>query len=1821
VLDASSYELYNDAKELLEREDIEDYTFEERYCRGHERPVKKLQDQLDYLHFRRLETMVGKISWNVFETFVFNCTLHPKKVACVWMDEDAKETARWTYRDLMNKARSVAVHLTRDLNLRRGDRVLLVYEPCLEFFAAFWACIGTGIIAVPVCPPDPFSPMSDATEKLLAIWNDCDPKLILTSSKYKDVLAGARNFLANKFEEVMEATDGILDLTRRLWIATDILPDAPAEWKWPDFRPQLTPQESDVAFLQYTSGSTGGAKGVVVTHWNLGCNAMNCTLLTQGLGDFATYQWGIGVSWLPTFHDMGLIGFHVAPMLIGGTMVYFSPIHFIQQPTMWLHIISRFKHVFTGAPPFALDLCVRRVTPEEMKVLDLSSIACIILGAEPIRASFMDDFTAKFRRIGFRPESYMTCFGMAENVLYVAGKWSNKYEVRKLRVDSGELAKNRLMIYEDMAITYPGTKKEFYTADENRAKATYQSVVNYSQRNGEEVKRADGNDSQWIVSSGEIVPFRTRVTCEIRDFPGPKRLPHFYRRELSSYITIVDPYTLEELPEGMVGEIWITGPSKTLGYWNKPEENARSFNAKLAKITRQDTRELYEWVKGKKLFTDLNAKNRFCGLTEEDLVKLEFPVMNLLAPFADGNGQINWLRTGDMGVLYDGNLFITGRFKEMIIIRGQNFYAHDIEHALYPRGNADFNTNNETLRRTLSSLRPGSAIAYSITIPSDGTPTCPARISQAEGEHLAIIVELQVGNSADDEEEGSGSDNEGASEAEVRRRGGARTQGTAPQSSQAVPKKNVSIPKWQQWLARHGDVIVGGLANTYEAEEARLLRQVGASSAYASSKEQGVSCGTKVKTVLQKAFLGCVRGTIAVVDAASSYLYPPPAEALEAAEDKTRFESLESATQALTRPETKMDSSQAAAGLDAAALKARLHYTDAQLESIANAIRRVITSKFLVNVGQITFLAPKSIKKTTSGKKRRAATISAIANGEMNDRIIKRFYSKPIEHYLKLKEKQKATGGNDGTAATAAGSTIAPVSSTSASTSTSTQSSTSGSSLGSSLTGGQQPQATGGDMKQSPMHGGGTVGVSLENVQAAYDVRPNAITHVSSSVEALGNKDTVQKPPRTLAPPRHGKSRVLPNTTSKDNHEQKRITLEEVRALQEKAASLTFEDAKARVLRIIVQELQAQRTAPQLTGEDAEIAEANRAFTAEDKPMTPWGEEITVEYLYEMSKRSAEEQQNRLDEFGMDSVLGFKIGKVLATEFGLPPGMIGPHLFTQDPSIDGMVRVMMKLVQLQADRAMQEYEAQNAPINSGPSNIVLEGPAIPATEAELRLGLGAGQGGQGTRRINGERLPYILAIGTAVPPNSCPQQELMQAMLPSLKLDKKGEERFKKISANTGIFTRYSAIDSLEGLFWGREGVNSGNDEFVDARQEVYKRESVRLSIESAADCLKDWMGTRRRLTDSERCAERDRRFRALQERLQREKIHGLDKDKVAELMNSAEESIKRMNGYHGSGVLSKEEAEKVNEKLKRGGTETKDETYRYANLSSLAQAHVERTITHVVAVTCTGVIVPGLEFYIMQALGLPLSTQRLSIQFMGCFGCVSGIRCASALAAEDPRNRVLVVCTELCTLHLQLNDKVDNLIATSLFGDGSGAFIVGCDPSPRERPLYAIHGCSSFVIPDTINHMAWEMTKTGLKIGLAKEIPGEIFNNIGEFVDAMLRNAPDNEDGRMRVSIRDCNCAIHPGGPLIVNTIQDVLGLDPVADGHGNGKIDMDAPTAETWAILREYGNISSATLVFVLDRIRDNPKKRYRWTPTIAFGPGLSIEGALLKACFPTD
>jgi predicted naringenin-chalcone synthase len=255
--------------------------------------------------------------------------------------------------------------------------------------------------------------------------------------------------------------------------------------------------------------------------------------------------------------------------------------------------------------------------------------------------------------------------------------------------------------------------------------------------------------------------------------------------------------------------------------------------------------------------------------------------------------------------------------------------------------------------------------------------------------------------------------------------------------------------------------------------------------------------------------------------------------------------------------------------------------------------------------------------------------------------------------------------------------------------------------------------------------------------------------------------------------------------------------------------------------------------------------------------------------------------------------------------------------------------------------------------------------------------------------------------------------------------------------------------------------------------------------------------------------------------------------------------------------------------------------------------------ITHVIGITCTGVLVPGIEMALMHGLKLRSTTQRLAITFMGCFGTLSGLKTAKALAAENPTNRVLMVCCELCSLHMQLSDVPDQLVAAAIFADGAGAMIIGVpDASPMsvETPLYACHRSSSTVIPNTLDMMAWDLTSSGMVIGLGKEIPLQIYQHIRPFAADLLSYHS------MDIPFDEATWALHPGGPLIMKAIIDALDIERTQ-------------TQASWDVLRDNGNMSSATLIFVLDAIRTHSHNQDRWVPSLAFGPGLNVEGALLR------
>lgn len=248
--------------------------------------------------------------------------------------------------------------------------------------------------------------------------------------------------------------------------------------------------------------------------------------------------------------------------------------------------------------------------------------------------------------------------------------------------------------------------------------------------------------------------------------------------------------------------------------------------------------------------------------------------------------------------------------------------------------------------------------------------------------------------------------------------------------------------------------------------------------------------------------------------------------------------------------------------------------------------------------------------------------------------------------------------------------------------------------------------------------------------------------------------------------------------------------------------------------------------------------------------------------------------------------------------------------------------------------------------------------------------------------------------------------------------------------------------------------------------------------------------------------------------------------------------------------------------------------------------------ITHVISVSCTGIMAPGIEFKLIESLNLNRSVFRLGINFMGCFGAFKGLQAANAFAKECPSNRVLLVCTELCSLHFQTELTQDILLANTLFSDGVAAAIVGGAPRPYENPLFSIITQKSLALDNSLDKMTWEAGNHGFFMRLSSFVPVHIKRHIQKLVTPLLEN---------NTTIAECDWAIHPGGKSIIQAIERALQLDV-------------QQTKASWDTLWNYGNMSSATILFVLDHIVRH-KTDKQWTAGLGFGPGLSLEAILLR------
>ncbi|MCF5170057.1 non-ribosomal peptide synthetase [Pseudomonas canadensis] len=458
----------------------------------------------------------------------------PDQVALRFLAESAEHSVVLSYRDLDQRARTIAAAL--QANADQGDRAVLLFPSGPDYVAAFFGCLYAGVIAVPAYPPE--STRRHHQERLLSIISDAEPRLLLTIASLADGLSQIEN------APPVLSVDSLESLGH--WVAPDLHPD-------------------DIAFLQYTSGSTALPKGVQVSHGNLVANEV---LIRRGFGIDLNPD-DVIVSWLPLYHDMGLIGGLLQPIFSGVPCVLMSPAYFLGRPLRWLEAISEYGGTISGGPDFAYRLCSERVSETALERLDLSQWRVAYSGSEPIRLDTLERFAEKFATCGFTPNNFFASYGLAEATLFVAGG-SRGHGIPALRVDEQALAANR----------------------------------------------AKPGQGSAIMSCGTSQPEHA--------------------------VLIADPHTLTELGDNSVGELWATGPSIAHGYWRNPEATAKTFV-------------------------------EHAGRT--------------------------WLRTGDLGFIRDGEVYITGRLKDLLIVRGHNLYPQDIE---------------QTIEREVEVVRKGRVAAFAV---------------------------------------------------------------------------------------------------------------------------------------------------------------------------------------------------------------------------------------------------------------------------------------------------------------------------------------------------------------------------------------------------------------------------------------------------------------------------------------------------------------------------------------------------------------------------------------------------------------------------------------------------------------------------------------------------------------------------------------------------------------------------------------------------------------------------------------------------------------------------------------------------------------------------------------------------------------------------------------------------------------------------------------------------------------------------------------------------------------------------------------------------
>ncbi|SDK11643.1 Acyl-CoA synthetase (AMP-forming)/AMP-acid ligase II [Actinopolyspora mzabensis] len=528
----------------------------------------------------------------------------PDAVAITFVDYEASKdglTTSLTISELHRRVHAVAAWAAHRCD--PGERVAILAPQGIEYVIGFLGAVRAGAVAVPLFHPD----MPGQEGRLDAVLDDCEPACVLTT---KDA-----------FDRVREVIRQRGARAPRECLAVDTLQE---EWSAEPLSPPAAPD--DVAYLQYTSGSTRVPAGVRITHANVVANARQA--LSAYFGE--RVEGGATVSWLPLFHDMGLVLSVAAPVVGGIKSVLLDPAAFLQQPGRWLRQLAANPRCITAAPNFAFDYTAARVTDREKAWTRLDRVVAMINGSEPVLPWTVERFNRAFESCGLRPEVHRCSFGLAEATVFVATSPAGTVP-RSVRFDRDAL----------------GT--------------------------GTAVTADDGTPSSTLVSCGS---------------------------PLGQRVAIVDPQSHRPLPDASVGEIWVNGPNIGQGYWNwDGAASAEVFRARLHEPG-------------------------------------ELP-------------EIGWLRTGDLGVRYDGELFVTGRIKDLIILDGRNHYPQDLEQTVEQRSEvrkhhtAAFSVSVDGTERVVIAAEYSRSLPPERRFPSETEVALRKDIAGAHGVSLHELLLLE----------------------------------------------------------------------------------------------------------------------------------------------------------------------------------------------------------------------------------------------------------------------------------------------------------------------------------------------------------------------------------------------------------------------------------------------------------------------------------------------------------------------------------------------------------------------------------------------------------------------------------------------------------------------------------------------------------------------------------------------------------------------------------------------------------------------------------------------------------------------------------------------------------------------------------------------------------------------------------------------------------------------------------------------------------------------------------------------------------------------